>query len=166
MGVAPNTLLPMIEGLVSTMPTNAPQAVGEWIKEVKSLLRLTAIRDQADWAFEASADVDQTGNAIRTGASTVYAVLVGTVSADAERDWFVITDAASNTFDGTAALDNDDLVAYELPAAGTAGTEEFHGMVFPQGVPCATGITVSADGRDGTDPAADDVRCWILYREA
>lgn len=166
MGVAPSTLIPAIEGMISTMPTNAPQSVGEWIKDVKSLLRLTSLRDRTDWAFQASADVDESANVIIAAAATVYAVLVGTNSADAEADWFVITNATSNTFDGTAALDNTDFVAFALPIAGTDGTEEFHGMVFPQGLPCGTGISLGADGMDGTNPAADDIRAWILYREA
>lgn len=166
MGVAIDTLLPQIDGMIATMPTTAAQAVGKWLEQVKSQLRLTSVRDQTDWAFECSTDVDETGNAVRTGASTVYALLIGTNSADAERDIFCLTDAASNTFDGSAALDNDDLFTYQLPAAGTDGTEELHGHVFSQGIPCGTGITLSADGRDGTNPAADDVRAWILYREA
>lgn len=166
MGVAANTLLPAIEGMVSTMPTNAPQAVGEWIKDVKSLMRLTSLRDQSDWAFECSTDVDESANVVRSGASTVYALLIGTVSADAEGDIFVLTNDTSNTLDGTAALDNGDRLAYNIPDAATAGVEEFHGFVFPNGIPCDTGICLGADGEDGTNPAANDVRAWILYREA
>lgn len=166
MGVAPNTLLPMIEGLVSTMPTNAPQSVAEWIKDVKSLLRLTQLRDQSDWAFEASPDVDESANVIRSGASTVYALLIGTVSADAEADFVCLTNDTSNTFDGTAALDNVDVFVFNVPAAATAGTEEFHGFVFPKGIPCGTGVSLGADGNDGTNPATNDLRAWILYREA
>lgn len=166
MGVAPNTLLPAIEGLVSTMPTNAPQAVAEWIKDVKSLLRLTSLRDQTDWAFEASADIDESANVIRSGASTVYALLIGTVSADAEADFVCLTNDTSNTYDGTAALDNVDVFVFNVPVAATAGTEEFHGFVFPNGIPCATGISLGADGLDGTNPATNDLRGWILYRES
>lgn len=166
MGVAANTLLPAIEGMVSTMPTNAPQAVGEWIKDVKSLMRLTSLRDQSDWAFECSTDVDESANVVRSGASTVYALLIGTNSADSEADIFCLTNATSNTFDGTAALDNTDRLAFNIPAAATDGTEEFWGFVFPNGIPCATGLCLGADGEDGTNPAADDIRAWVLYREA
>lgn len=166
MGVAANTLLPAIEGLVSTMPTNAPQAVAEWIKDVKSLMRLTSLRDQSDWAFQASNDVDESANVIASAASTVYALLIGTVSADAEGDIFCLTNDTSNTFDGTAALDNGDRLAFNIPDAATAGTEEFHGFVFPSGIPCGTGVCLGADGEDGTNPATDDIRAWILYREA
>lgn len=160
----PTVIIPMLEGMVSTMASTATQAAGEWIKDVKSLLYLTRNRDLTDWEFEASADVDETGNVVRSGASTVYAILWGTNSADAERDFAVLSDATSNTLDGTAALDNDDIDVYQLPAAATDGTEEVHGRVFLNGVPCPTGITLAADGRDGTNPAADDVRAWIVYR--
>ena len=162
----PNVIIPLMEGMVSTMPTTGAQAASEWVKACKSLMRLTANRDQTDWEFEASADVDETANVILSAVGTVYAILIGTNSADSERDWFIITDATSNTFDGTAALDNTDLYAYQLPAAGTDGTEELHGQVFYNGLPMATGICLGADGRDGTNPAADDIRAWILYRTA
>lgn len=162
----PNVIIPMMEGMVSTMATTASQAAAEWVKACKSLLRMTRNRDLTDWEFVASADVDETGNAILAAVGTVYAVLIGTNSADAEVDWFVVTNATSNTFDGTAALDNTDFVAYALPAAATDGTEEVHGLIFYNGLPCSTGITVAADGQDGTNPATDDVRCWILYRTA
>ena len=166
MGVAASTLIPEIEGMVSTMPTNAPQAVAEWIKDVKSLLRLTVNRDRSDWVFEASADVDESANVVRSGASTLYAVLFGTVSADAEIDWVCITDATSNTFDGTAALDNTDIAVLALPACATAGTEEFHSWLKPEGLIMGTGLTIGADGQDGTNPATNDIRAWVLYREA
>lgn len=164
---APDTLIPQIEGLLSTVPTTATQMVGEWLKDVKSLLRMTGNRDKDDWAFTMSADVDETGNVINSGAATVYAVLAGTNSADAEIDFFAITDDTSNTFDGTAALDNGDVVVYALPAAATDGTEELHSVFFnPAGRPMASGIVLSADGQDGTNPAANDIRAWILYRTA
>lgn len=163
---APNIVIPAIEGLVSTMPTNAPQAVSEWIKDVKSLLRLTSLRDQTDWTFVASADIDETANVILAAAGTVYALLIGTNSADSEADFVCLTNDTSNTFDGTAALDNTDVFVYQLPAVATDGTEEFSGFVFPNGIPCGTGISLGADGRDGTNPAVDDIRGWILYRES
>lgn len=163
----PNVIIPVMEGMISTMPTTAGQAASEWVKAVKSLLRLTRNRDLTDWEFVASADVDESANVILAAVGTVYSVLVGTNSADAEVDWFVITNATSNTFDGTAALDNTDLVAYALPAAATDGTEEVHVALWePSGLPMATGICLGADGQDGTNPATDDIRAWILYRTA
>jgi len=152
--------------MVSTMATTALQPVAEWIKDCKSLLRLTQNRDYTDWAFAASADIDETGNVVLAAAATLYAVLIGTVSADAELDWVCITNATSNTFDGTAALDNGDFIAFALPAAATAGTEEFHSLIIPEGLVMGTGLTTAADGQDGTNPATDDIRAWVLYRTA
>ena len=166
MGVAPSTLIPTIEGMVSTMPTNAPQSVAEWIKDVKSLLRLTSLRDQSDWAFSAINDVDETADVIRSGASTVYALLIANVNADSETNFFCLSNATSNTFAGESLLDDDDVFAFQIPAAATSGTEEFHGFIFPAGILCGTGICLGADGRAGTSPGADEVRAWVLYREA
>ena len=79
------------------------------------------------------------------------------------------SDADSNTFDGTAALDNNDIIVIQPRAAATDGTPEYVGMVFvggpdTLGFPLDTGLSIGADGNDGTNPAADDLRVWVLYR--
>lgn len=168
---SPQAILPVLEGMVSTQATGAGgrQEVGLWVELMKALLRAPGIRDETDLQFVLADDVDQTGNVIDAGATHILGILVETDSADAERDWVAITDADSNTFDGTAALDNDDVILIQPRAAGTDGTPEYVGMVFvggpdTLGFPLDTGLTISADGRDGADPAADDLRVWVLYR--
>ena len=163
---APHEVIPRLEGMVSTMAASAPQAVGEWIKQCKAILRLVGNRDYTDWDFAASPDVDESGNVIRNGASTLYAVLVETVSADTELDWVDVSNENGNTFDGTAALDNADSVVFRMPASGAAGTQTYQSWINPGGLVCGTGITVAADGQDGTNPATDDLRAWVLYRTA
>lgn len=163
---APHVIIPLMEGLVSTMPTNASQRVATWVELCKAIMRQQALRENTDWEFAVSTDIDETGNVVRSGASTLYAGLIGTDSADAEVDWVVVTNATSNTLDGTAALDNTDFFVFELPAAATDGTEEFHSFVIPEGLVLGTGFTVAADGQDGANPAANDIRGWFLYRSA
>mgnify|MGYP001566744775 FL=1 len=157
-----------LDSLLSIVPSANSiqnQAVSEWIKACKKLMLSTStLRSATDWNFVAQNDVDQTGDNILTGVGTFYAVLVSTNSADAEEDFFACTDAATNTFDGTAALDNTDFLVFNLDAAATDGTEEYHGVIWENGRALATGLTVAADGEDGTDPALDDIRCWTLYR--
>ena len=168
---SPQAIIPVLEGMVSTQATGAGgrQEVGLWVEMCKALLRAPGIREETDIQFVLADDVDETANVIDAGATHVLAVLVETDSADAERDWVAITDADSNTFDGTLALDNDDIIVIQPRAAATDGTPEYVGMVFvggpdTLGFPLDIGLSIGADGRDGTNPAVDDLRVWVLYR--
>ena len=81
-----------------------------------------------------------------------------------------IFDEDSNTFDGTAALSNTAIAVIQPRAAGTDGTPEYVGLALiggpdTLGFPLDTGLSIGADGRDGTNPAADDIRVWTLYRD-
>lgn len=166
---APHQIIPIMEGLISTMPTTASQVAGEWVNMCKSVMRMVVHRNLTNWNFMALSDIDQDGAAETNAAPLLtavelYGALIATNSADAEADWVLFADADSDTFDGTAALDNDAVAVIQLPVAAVDGTEELHGVVWPAGLPLATGLTVSADGRDGTNPALDDIRGWILFR--
>lgn len=152
-----------MEGAMSSI-ASMDEPVAIWLKNMKEVMLQHSLKDETDWVFTAGEDVDQDTLAILAAACDVYGLVIGSVSADAERDWFVMTDIAAGDFDGTAALDNDDLWIYQIPACATAGSEEFWPHVFPKGINFPAGLDVLADGRDGTNPAANDIRCWVVYR--
>jgi hypothetical protein len=160
---APHVIFPVLEGIVGSL-SGATQPVALWVKQMKEIMLCGTNKDQTDWELATSEDVDQSVNVISASAVDVYGVLISTNSADAEADWFVMTDTAAGDFDGTAALDNDDLWVFQIPAAATDGTEEFHPFTFPKGINFPAGLDLGADGRDGTNPAADDIRAWVIYR--
>ena len=169
---SPSALIPVMEGMVSTQATGARGRMEPalWVEMMKLLLRATGARDETDFEFALADDVDQTANVISAAATFILGVLVEQDASDAERDWVVATDADSNTFDGTAALDNDDVILIQPRATGTDGTPEYVGVAIvggpdTLGFPLDTGLSLGADGRDGADPAADDIRAWILYRD-
>jgi hypothetical protein len=157
-----------MEGMVGTMLAGttkvATQAVSEWVDECKRIMNLPGNRGLSDWEFLAVPDVDQTAVDIETGAR-LYGLLIGQLSADASPDMVVVTDDA----DGTLTVAHTDTIVtatlqYTVPAAATDGTEEFWPVSFPAGVSFATHMCIGADGVDGTDPATDDIRAWVLYR--
>lgn len=159
-----HSVITRMEGMVATMPntTYAYQSVNTWVEGAKAIMRSTDNRDATNWNFLAvDAFVHTAGNAL-TGAGTLYGVLVAT--ADDQANWICINDNTTNTFDGSAALDNEDLLALQVPAATTTGTESLHGFLFSMGVAFATGISIGADGLDGTNPGAGDMRAWLLFR--
>jgi len=155
-----------IEGMVATQATGAGgrQELGVWLEQVKALLRSPNVRDETDYQFVLADDVDQTANVIDTAATHFLAMLVEQDSADAELDWVTCYDADSGTFDGTAALANTQFLTLTLNDVATDGTPEYTGICLAQPFELATGLSIGADGQDGTDPALDDVRVWVLYR--
>lgn len=162
---APHVLFPNIEGVLGSI-AETNQAVADWIRMAKITMLSASNRSQTDWQFTGSVDIDETGNAVRSAASTLYGFVIAYNAATAAGDLLAITNATSNTFDGSAALDATDLLVINLPAATTEGTEEFHCVMIPEGKVMGTGLTVAADAQGGTNPADDDVRGWFLYREA
>ena len=161
-----SAIWPNLEGIVSQQ-SGTSQRVAMWVELCKAVMRSDVLKSKDDWAFTSSTDVDQTGNDVETGAR-LYGLLVATNSADAETDFIVADDDSDGTvtLDGTAALVNTVQFAYNIPAAATDGVEEFHPFVFPEGLPFTDHMVFAADGRDGTDPATDDIRVWALYRTA
>ena len=169
---SPQAIMPVLEGMVSTQATGARGRMEPalWVETMKLLLRATGARDETDFEFALADDVDQTANVISTAATFVFGALVEQDSADAERDFVVLVDADSDTVDGTAANANTYIAMVQPRAAGTDGTPEYVGVALiggpdTLGFPLDTGLTIGADGRDGTDPAADDLRVWTLYRD-
>ncbi len=161
---APHLIIPRMEGFVSTQTGVQRQGVQLWVEAMKAIMSASSLRDQTNWNFDGSADVDESANNALNGAGTLYGVLISTDSADTEIDFVCINDNTSNTFDGTAALDNEDIWTTALPAAATDGTREYHGFTMPTGIAFATGITIGADGVDGTNPATNDLHAWLVYR--
>ena len=164
----PSAIYPVLEGLAGVVPATGTQVVGEWTAALKQILRAWPHRTYTDYALIALSDIDEDGSAETnaaplTTATSVYGLLVGTVSTDSERDWVVVADADSITFAGESAYANTVMAALQLAAAGT-GLESFEGMIWPDGIPLATGLSICADGRDGTGPAANDIRGWVLFR--
>jgi len=159
----------MMEGMVSTMSTIGSQVAGDWVRMMKQVMHRVSLRDETDWEFMALSDIDEDGAAETNAAplitaTAIYGLLIGTNSADAELDWVAVFDADTTTFAGESALANTCAAVLELPAVATDGTEELSAAIWPGGLPLATGLTICADGEDGTGPAADDIRGWVLFR--
>jgi len=157
-------VIPQLEGFVGSLTGVEQRDGAAFVEMCKYIMRQETLRNATDWNFTGSADVDESANNVLNGAGTLFGVLIGTDSADAELDLVVINDNTSNTLDGTAALDNEDIFATILPAAATDGTREYHPYLFPEGIAYATGITIGADGDDGTNPAANDIHAYLVYR--
>lgn len=163
---APETVIPRMEAILGSV-AGGTEDVALWLRLAKQIMLSASNKDQTDWEFALSSDIDETGNDLETGA-TLYGMVIGTNAADAELDWVQVSDDGDGTltFDGTAALVNDVKVAHYLPAAATDGTEELHPYLYPEGISFTNHMTVCADGQDGTNPATDDIRGWFLYRTA
>ena len=118
---APEVIIPIMEATIGSL-AGGKEPIAFWLREAKRLMLLGPNKDKTDWQFALSDDIDETGNDVETG-GTLYGMVIGTVSADAELDWVEVSDDADGTltFDGTAALVNDVKVVHYLPAAATAG---------------------------------------------
>ena len=96
-------------------------------------------------------------------------MLVGYLNATTTDEAFL---AVCDDLDGTIAAfaydDNratdDPKIMIKLQAAAVEGTEELWPYLFPKGIPFALYMSFVADGEDGTNPATDDIRAWVLYR--
>lgn len=168
---SPSAIIMAMEGMVATQATGAAgrQEPAIWVEMMKALLRAPGARDETDFQFVLADDVDQTANVIDTAATHILGILVEQDASDAERDWVVVYDADSGTFDGAAIFTNDIVACVQPRATGTNDTPEYVGLAFvggpdTVGFPLDTGLSIGADGRDGTDPALDDLRVWVLYR--
>jgi len=167
----PHALFPFIEGTLGSIPSTQiqTQQFTDWYRYVRQVMLSADLRTKTDWEFFHVASVLPAGSIVGAadlGANIVYGLLVSTNSADAERDQFFLGEAAAAAaFSGVAVPANTAVFMYQIPAAATAGTREWHPFVFPQGIPCAAGPEVAADGRDGTDPAANAISVWVLLRD-
>lgn len=176
----PMVIIPQLEGYVSTLvnsgltPASATgintkmyEPVFEWVNVMKRLMRQPGNRDLTDWALAADGSIIKTSadGLLYTGASTLYGLLLGTIEADAIT-WVAIYDHAAKTFDATAALDALTRGLISLPAAAAATSREYHGVVYEQGLPFATAISLAAENYDGTDTTASDISVLAVYRTA
>lgn len=170
---APHSIIPRLEGMIGTLQNALPAAdtarplspVATWVEMCKAIMRQPALRDQTDWEIYVADGVIQTGTVLDSTTGTLYAALVRQDASDAEADFVAFYDAGAVTLDGTAALANTALLVLQPPATGTNNISEWHPMAFPQGIPyTATGLSVSADGRDGTNPGATDITVHVLVR--
>jgi hypothetical protein len=168
---APYTLFPIIEGVVGNIVGTASgvvsQRVAFWMKQVKELMLSDTNKDLTDFEFVALTDIDEDGSAETNSApistaTHVYALLVGHI--DDQANWVTTLDADTGTLGGELALANGVTSLFVVPACASAGVEEFTGVVFPMGLVHATGLTVQADGQDGTAPVANALRGWVLIR--
>jgi len=157
-------VIPQLEGIVGTVPTNAQQDAMTWVEMCKMIMRQVGLRDKTDWKFMVSDDPDATANDVEDGA-VLYAALIDQASADASQDSVVFT----NDADGTLAVAIADACSvptllYKVPAAGTDLTSEFWPLVFPKGIAFANHMCFGADGEDGTDADTGDLRAYLLFR--
>lgn len=162
----PSQIIPVMEGLVGTAATSTAgkQAVATWVEMCKVLLRDPDVRDVTDLQFVIVDDLANAADVVDTGATHLLALLIDQDAADAERDWVAVLDADSGTFLGDSILGNNNVVLIQPPVAATDNTSEYWGVVFAQPLSLETGLSIGADGRDGTAPAANDLRVFCLYR--
>jgi len=161
---AASVVIPQLEGVVSTVPSNATQTAMLWVDMCKQIMRQDGLRDKTDWAFTVSDDPDATANDVEDGA-VLYGALIDQASSDASQDSVVFT----NDADGTLAVAIADqcsvpTLLYKVPAAGTDGTSEYWPLLFPKGIAFANHMCFGADGEDGTDADTGDLRGYLLYR--
>ena len=185
----PQQIIPKLEGMVGYMIGSADggsvqgnSIVTEWVKLVKLLLEGPNFRYLTDFEFVLSDDVDSTGVVIDTSATHFIAGLIETAGAfttDAT-GWVGWSDADSDTVDFSGADDNDIMLKVHTGSVAATGVSEFTPVICmagiggstdgttttysDAGISLAIGLTVAADGDDGTEIAADAVRVWTLYR--
>jgi len=160
---APYTLFPEIEGTIGSL-AGGEQSVALWVKMIKEVMLSAGNKDQTDWQFTYDASVVEAASVISATAVDVYGILISNINADGEQKFFVMTDTAAGAFAGEAALDNDDMWVYQVPAVATVGVAEYWPHIFPKGINFPAGLDLAADGRDGTAMVAADIKAWVVYR--
>jgi len=155
------------------------QSVSDWVTLVKALLKTSSFRYLDDLEFRLLPDVDTTGETGADDATDVIAILVEmlTTIATDTAGWIHLDDADTNTFVGTAALDNSTIAVIKVVDVTTTGVSEFYPVIFfagatsvtantyrRTGIPLTTGLVVSGDGVDAGAFATDACRVWVLYR--
>lgn len=169
----PNTLIPTMEGTVGSI-AGGKQSISTWLQACKAIMKTGRNRNNDHWEFSSFLDIDETSAAptassIAAGA-TIYGILVGQNSADASEDILAICEDNDGAIAAFSAADtlaaNTNKIALTIPAAAVDGTEDLTGYLFMPGVTFTTFAAIVADGQDGTNPATDDIRVWILYTSA
>lgn len=161
----------LMEGMVGTMTAGstkvATQVVSDWVEMCKYLVKRPGNRGVTDWAFKGTADIDESANDLETGAQ-LFGLLLGHNGATLEPSVAINADA-----DGTLTVAHTDtIVATGLrelivcPVSGTEDTEVYVARIFVEGINISgtNHLCIGADGSDGTNVPADDLRGWALYR--
>ena len=183
--MTPEQIFSRMEGMIGFQTGSADggsiqgnQVVNDWVQMCKYLLRTPGFRYLTDYEFTMLDDVDATGVPI-ADATDLIAVLVEMVSTIAtdSAGWIHFDDADTNTFAGSAALDNTSVGAISVVNVVTTGVSQFYPWIFlagaspvtvtqyaTTGIRLTTGLTVSGDGIDAGAFATDACRVWVLYR--
>lgn len=171
---APISVIPRLEGIVSSIPSDAPenragQFVAAWVEMCKMIMRLPGNESLTDWdLFASTIDLDETEETIDASAATLYAVLARSIETE---DIIISTyNAANPTLASTDLNDGGNLSTsffIEDAASAAAADAVYAAAVWPHGIAHATALTIGASERDeGTAVAANAVRVWVLYRTA
>jgi hypothetical protein len=141
-----------------------------WLEGLKVIMKYAPQRNSDHWFWSGTASLVDVGVVAQLGAvaapCTLYGVLLGQNSADAEEDIICLSDLANTLADADqfAAMDTaDDMVYYRLPVAATDGVREWHGLLFPEGVAFPTSIIAASEGNNGTATVANDVAIITVY---
>jgi hypothetical protein len=169
----PETLIPTMEGTVGSL-AGGKQPISTWLQACKAVMKSGRNRNNDHWEFSSFLDIDETSAAptassIAAGA-TIYGLLIGQNSSDASEDILAICEDGDGAIAAFSAADtivaNTNKIVIQIPAAAVDGTEDLTAYLFFPGITFTTFAAIVADGYDGTNPAADDIRVWVLYTSA
>jgi hypothetical protein len=171
-----NVVLEQLEGIVAA--NNTPEStdislsnnLNTWLECMKVVMHGSPQRTEDHWQVSGTASVVAIGVVAQLGAvatpCTLYGLLIGQNSADAEEDIICLSDAANTLADADQldAMDvADDILYYRPPVAATDGVREWHGLVFPEGIVFPTSIVAAAEGNNGTATAVGDIMIYTVY---
>jgi len=158
-----------MEGLIGSQ-AGMNQRIVLWMDCMKKIMLSENLKDKTDWEIALLTDVDEAAPAAQIEALTtrVYGILVGMLST-AMAAWVALDDDAGGgfTFDATVAITTAGTArAIEyIPAAATAGVEEWWPFIYPNGIAIVTDAMLTMDGVDGTNLAANNLcRAFVVYR--
>jgi hypothetical protein len=171
-----NVVLEQLEGIVAA--NNTPEStdislsnnLNTWLDCMKVVAKNVPQRQSDHWQVSGTASVVALGVVALLGAvatpCTLYGLLIGQNSSDAEEDVVVLSDAANTLADADtfAEIDTaDDMLYYRPVPATTDGVREWHGLVFPEGIAFPTSIIAAAEGNNGTATAVGDIMIYTVY---
>ena len=172
----PNAVLSHLEGIIAA--NNTPEStdislsnsLNAWLEGMRVIMKYAPQRLDDHWCVSGTASIVAVGVVAQLGAvaapCTLYGILVGQNSADAEEDILVLSDTANTLADADAfsAIDDaDDMLYYRLPVAAVDGVREWHGLLFPEGIIFPTSIIAAAEGNNGTATVAGDIMLYTVY---
>jgi len=172
----PQAILSHIEGVVAAnnqveaTDISLSNSINAWLEGLRVIMKYAPQRNDDHWCFSGTASIVAVGVVAQLGAvaapCTLYGILVGQNSADAEEDVIVLSDAANTLADADtfAEIDTaDDILYYRVPVAAVDGVREWHGLLFPEGIVFPTSIIAAAEGNNGTATIAGDIMLYTVY---